>query len=280
MPNGFEGMTASGASSSSNRKLFGWIGIGVLIALAVAGVIAWIEKDKKDKNHSDSSNTVSIGAPVSAQQQAAAAQARAQAMAQAQAHAQAQAAMPARPISPDNNAYADRTPDLATEDLSNELYGVPNPAPYNPQPTETDYSSVAGLGRQATPDDQWAPKDMMTQNEALSQANAENAQWFSGNLLPNADLQCSQDGMVTDGPTYEELAIFTPRLMEASIASRYFMDPPVVNKPCGGSDILRPRPLISSSAGSRENLVWGISSIQQSDLALQNAAAQSVFCLG
>lgn len=171
------------------------------------------------------------------------------------------------------NVYQNRTPDLRTKTNENPLYDSFGNPVTGPQPIDADSAQLVN------DDGEWAPVDTMSSNEALSMANPDNAQWFSGNLLPNAELQCNQDGMITDGPTYEELAIFTPKLMEASVASRYFMDPPTVKRNCGG-DILRPLPLITASAGSRENLVWGISSIQQSDMALYNAGQEKVFCSG
>jgi hypothetical protein len=248
----------------SKGQIIGVVVATVAIAAGIGFLIWYIEKNKKlqtlgPKHPKPVTGNLALSAPPAVVGDAA-------------------AMAPASFVDPNANAYATRTPDLATTSGAH-LYDASNPAPSDPQPVESDYAGGSGVGRQAAADDQWAPKEMMSQNDALAQANAENAQWFSANLLPNAELSCANDGMVTDGPTYEELAIFTPRLIEASIASRYFMDPPVVRKPCAGSDVLRPRPLISASAGSRENLVWGISSVQQSDLALQNAGSQSVFCL-
>lgn len=143
--------------------------------------------------------------------------------------------------------------------------------------TENTYDMVDNVKPANQKDEQWAPIGLMSQNSSLSQANAENAQWSSASLLPNADLQCNRDGMISDGPTFEELKAYTPDLMKASQASQYFMDPPSVNR-FKGSDILRPLPIIGSSAGSRENLVWSVSSTQQSDLAQLNAGQQSLFC--
>jgi len=179
-------------------------------------------------------------------------------------------------VQPSYANTADRTPGLATSKDGASLHDMNGLGATGPQPIEADYSSTANL-RQAAPDDQWAPVDTMSSNDALSLANPDNAQWFSQNLLPNAELSCANDGMVTDGPTFEELAIFTPNLLEASVASRFFQEPPQLRPRCGGFDI-RPTPMVSASAGSRESLTWGISSIQQSDVALDNAARTRLFC--
>jgi hypothetical protein len=171
---------------------------------------------------------------------------------------------------------ADRTPDLATEAGGNQLYDVNGTATTGPQPVEIDYESSFSA-RQPAPDEQWAGINVMSSNDALSMANPDNAQWFSQNLLPNAELSCGNDGMITDGPTFEELSIFTPRLLEAAQASRFFQEPPQL-RGRNGSDI-RPVPIPSASAGSRDNLTWGISSIQQSDIALDNAGRMRAFCV-
>lgn len=171
---------------------------------------------------------------------------------------------------------ADRTPDLATEAGANQLYDVNGTLSTGPQPVEIDYESSFSA-RQAAPDEQWAGINVMSSNDALSMANPDNAQWFSQNLLPNAELSCGNDGMVTDDPTFEELSIFTPRLLEAAQASRFFQEPPQLRRGTGSDP--RPIPVIAASAGSRDNLTWGISSVQQSDVALDNAGRMRVFCV-
>jgi hypothetical protein len=170
----------------------------------------------------------------------------------------------------------DLTPQLATEKDGNSLFDMNGRPATGAQPIEADYSSGSGL-RQAAPDEQWAPIDAMSSNDALSLANPDHAKWFSQALLPNADLSCANDGMLTPGPTFEELSIYTPNSLEATVASRWFQEPPSLRRN-RGSDI-RPFPMITSSAGSRENLTWSVSSTQQSDLALDNAARTRAFCV-
>lgn len=234
------------------------VAIGVVGALAVAGIVAAIviEKKKKDEKLIPTNPPMTPTNPPSS-------------LAAAPQHSNY--AVESSPVSPSS-----LTPDLRTESDGNSLYDMNGRSPTGAQPIEADYSSGM-FRRQDAPDDQWAPVDMMSSNDALSLANPDNAQWFSQNLLPNAELSCSNDGMVTEGPSFEELAIFTPRLLEASVASRFFQEPPQLRSRCGGSDI-RPTPLIPASAGSRESIPWAISSLQMSDVALDNAARIRAFC--
>lgn len=237
---------------ASSKK---WLAIGAVVLVAVVGIVAAIlfERERKKKE--------------------------AEAAAASGGSAMALSAAPMNTgyaVQPSAVSTANRTPDLSTERGANSLYDLNGLSPSGAQPIEADYSSGTNL-RQDAPDDQWAPVSTMSANEALSLANPDNAQWFSQNLLPNAELNCSRDGMITDGPTFEELAIYTPRLLEAAAASRFFMEPPQLRSR-SGSD-LRPTPMISASAGSRESIPWGISSIQQSDVALDNAARIRAFCV-
>lgn len=238
--------------SQSNTKK--WVVGGILAAVVIAGIVAVVlwEREKKKKEQAAASGNSS--------------------MAVSSTHV----AQPSYAVAPSPAGSMDRTPDLSTDKSGNSLYDLNGLSVNTAQPIEADYSFTGNM-RQASPDDQWAPINTMSSNDALSLANPDNAQWFSQNLLPNAELSCSNDGMVTDGPTFEELAIYTPRLLEAAAASRFFMEPPQL-KSRSGSDI-RATPIISASAGSRDNIPWGISSIQQSDVALDNAARIRAFCV-
>jgi len=231
------------------------VAIGVVGLLAVAGIVAAIviEKKKKDEKLVPTNPAASPSSSLAVARQ------------------HSDYSIHSSPVSPSS-----LTPDLRTESDGNSLYDMNGRSATGAQPIEIDYSSGM-FRRQDAPDDQWAPVDMMSSNDALSLANPDNAQWFSQNLLPNAELSCSNDGMVTEGPSFEELAIFTPRLLEASVASRFFQEPPQLRSRCGGSDI-RPTPLIPASAGSRESIPWAISSLQMSDVALDNAARIRAFC--
>lgn len=238
------------SQSGSSKKWVVVAGVTILVVAGIVGVVLY-ERERKKKEQAAASGGSSLALSAAPMVTGAG-------------------------IQPSAVSTANRTPDLATVQGVNSLYDLNGLSPNGAQPIEADYGTGANL-RQDAPDDQWAPVTTMSSNEALSLANPDNAQWFSQNLLPNAELNCSKDGMITDGPTFEELAIYTPRLLEAAAASRFFMEPPQLRSR-SGSD-LRPTPMISASAGSRESIPWGISSVQQSDVALDNAARIRAFCV-
>jgi len=116
------------------------------------------------------------------------------------------------------------------------------PEYFGPQASDLNYQEY---------DDSDAPgAPLYTQraNEYLSQANPELANWDSTHLLPNASLSNCEDGMITDGPSFNQLNVFSGnKLFEASQAERYFLEIQPRNITSVGPE-LRPLPPIGSSS--------------------------------
>ncbi len=114
---------------------------------------------------------------------------------------------------------------------------------------------------------EYAPVGLARSNDYLAHANRDNAYWNPEELLPNANFtpfgSISGDGLYSeDGPTFAELAIYTPNLLDAAVASRHhFMSKPQITKNINLG--LRPDPYIPSA--DRTSIPWNVSSIQQSD---------------
>ena len=122
----------------------------------------------------------------------------------------------------------------------------------------------------------YAPLYSMRSNEYLSQANPELAAWDSTHLLPNAALSRCEDGMITDGPGYDQLAIFNGNnLFDASIASRYFTEN--TPKSIVSTGDLRALPPIADSGLV---MPWNQSSCNVNDVLAGQQHYGSAFCTG
>lgn len=111
---------------------------------------------------------------------------------------------------------------------------------YGPQPVDLAYEEYDQN------DMSNAPLNTYRSNEYLSQANPELAAWDSSHLLPNATLSNCEDGMITDGPSFNQLSVFSGnKLFEASQAERYFLEQQPVKLI---SLDIRPLPAIASSS--------------------------------
>lgn len=113
---------------------------------------------------------------------------------------------------------------------------------YGPQPSDLNFQEYDEA------DAEGAPLYTMRSNEYLSQANPELSTWDSTHLLPNASLSNCEDGMITDGPSFNQLNVFSGnKLFEASQAERYFLEIQPRTLTSVGPE-LRPLPPIGSSS--------------------------------
>jgi len=230
----------------SRKQSPNWL--GVLAAAAAAGVVLWLLFGR-----SQSSTALATSAPRPA-------------LMQAQGQAQQQAQQAAAALQAARNAAQG----AGTQAQAGVVQGTAEPVYVGPQPVDLayeEYDDRAAINQ--------SPLYVTRSNEYLSQANPELAAWDSSHLLPNAALSNCQDGNLTNGPSFNQLQVFSGNnLFEASISERYMLEQPT-RKLISLAD-LRPLPAIATSSSTAS--FWNQSSLGIQDVSAGLTHYNSALC--